>query len=376
MGSIEKKIFKDSKRIIVKVGSSLILNQKNGEINKDIIGFIVDDIKNLMSRGKEIMLVSSGALSLGKNKLDLKEKILKMSEKQAAASVGQIILINAWQEVFFKNKVQCAQILLTHLDAEIRKSSINARNTIESLIKLKTIAIINENDTVATKELRYGDNDQLAARVAQITSSDLCILLSDVDGLYDENPLKNPDAKLIKKIYKIDKYIERISDNTMSSVSVGGMETKIKAAKIALASGCNMVITNGYERESILSLEKEKKASWFIANTSPLTARKKWISSQMSAKASIVIDKGAAAALKEGASLLPAGILSVKGFFDKGDVINVIDKNENIVSVGLSSYSSEDVKLIAGAKSNEIEKLLGYHNKDVIVHRDDMVIRN
>ena len=376
MGSIEKKIFKDSKRIIIKVGSSLILNQKNGEINKDIIGFIVDDIKNLMSRGKEIMLVSSGALSLGKNKLDLKEKILKMSEKQAAASVGQIILINAWQKVFFKNKVQCAQILLTHLDAEIRKSSINARNTIESLIKLKTIAIINENDTVATKELRYGDNDQLAARVAQITSSDLCILLSDVDGLYDENPLKNPDAKLIKKIYKIDKYIERISDNTMSSVSVGGMETKIKAAKIALASGCNMVITNGYERESILSLEKGKKASWFIANTSPLTARKKWISSQMSAKASIVIDKGAASALKQGASLLPAGILSVKGFFDKGDVINVIDKDENIVSVGLSSYSSEDVKLIAGAKSNEIEKLLGYHNKDVIVHRDDMVIRN
>ena len=376
MDSIEKRILKSSKRIVVKVGSSLIISSVTGKVNTNILDFIVEDIRSLIRKGKEVMLVSSGALALGKNKLGIEGKHLKISDKQAAASVGQIILINAWEKVFSKNKMGCAQILLTHLDAEIRKSSINARNTIESLIKLNIIAIINENDTVATKELRYGDNDQLAARVAQITSSDLLILMSDVDGLYEENPIKNPNAMLLKKIVKIDKSIESISHNTSSSVSVGGMETKIKAAKISMASGCNMVITKGSDKKSISDLERGKKATWFIANTSPKSARKKWISSQMSATANIIIDKGAANALKKGASLLPAGILSINGFFEKGDVINVIDEKENVVSVGLAAYASKDVKLIAGSKSNEIEKLLGYHDKDVIIHRDDMVLRS
>ncbi len=376
MDSLEKKIFTSSKRIVIKIGSSLLINAENGKINNDIISYIVNDIKELILTKKEVMLVSSGALALGKHEIGLQNKALKTADKQAAASVGQILLVNAWQKAFSKNKIKCAQILLTHLDAEIRKSSINARNTIESLLKLKSIAIINENDTTATKELRYGDNDQLAARVAQITSSDLLILLSDVAGLHDKNPLKNPEAKLLKRIYRIDKYIEKMSDNTSSSISVGGMETKIKAAKISLASGCSMIITEGSKKNPILGLKSGKDASWFIANTSPRTARKKWISSQMSAKASIVIDNGAAKALKKGASLLPAGIISVRGFFEKGDVINVVDEIKNIISVGLASYSSEEVKLIAGAKSAEIEKLLGYHDKDVIIHRDDMVIRD
>ena len=241
---------------------------------------------------------------------------------------------------------------------------------------LRAIVSEAESRSTATKELRYGDNDQLAARVAQITSSDLLILLSDVAGLHDKNPLKNPEAKLLKRIYRIDKYIEKMSDNTSSSISVGGMETKIKAAKISLASGCSMIITEGSKKNPILGLKSGKDASWFIANTSPRTARKKWISSQMSAKASIMIDNGAAKALKKGASLLPAGIISVRGFFEKGDAINVVDEIKNIISVGLASYSSEEVKLIAGSKSNEIEKLLGYHDKDVIIHRDDMVIRD
>ena len=376
MDSINKEIIKNFKRVVIKVGSSLIVNSSNGKINDVIINYIVEDIKYLRSKGKEVMLVSSGALALGKHKLALNNKTLKIQDKQASASVGQIILINSWQKMFSKNRIECAQILLTHLDAEIRKSSINARNTIESLIKLDSIPVINENDTVATKELRYGDNDQLAARVAQITSSDLLVLLSDVHGLYDANPIKNPNAKLLERIYKIDKKIEKISENTSSSISVGGMETKVKAARISLAAGCNMVIAKGDNKNPIRKLEKDNKASWFIASTSPKTARKKWISSQMSTKAGIVVDGGAVDALKSGASLLPAGILSINGFFEKGDVINVFDEKRNVISVGLTSYSSKDAELIAGAKSNEIEALLGYHIKDVIIHRDDMVIRN
>ena len=273
-------------------------------------------------------------------------------------------------------KKQCGQILLTHLDAEIRSSAINARNTIESLIKLNTIPIINENDTVATKELRYGDNDQLAARVAQITSSDLLILLSDVDGLHTSNPKSNKNAELIKYIKKITKAIEKYSGDTSSSVAVGGMQTKIKAAKIAMSAGCNMIITRGNKISPISSILKNGNFSLFLTSTNPNTARKKWISSQVKIKGEIIIDKGAENALRKGASLLPAGILSISGTFYKGDIINVLNENKKIVCVGISAYPSKDAKIIAGAKSNEIQKLLGYHSKDVIIHRDDMVLRN
>ena len=245
MESIEKKIFNNSKRIVVKVGSALIIGKNSNLINHKILKNIVEEIIRLNKAGKEILLVSSGALALGKKSLKIKKNNLKISEKQAAASVGQVLLINAWKKHFYNYKKQCGQILLTHLDAEIRSSAINARNTIESLFKLKSIPIINENDTVATQELRYGDNDQLAARVAQITSADLLILLSDVDGLFTSNPKKNKKSKLIKYIDKVTRTIEKYSENTSSVVAVGGMQTKIKAAKIALSVGCNMIIAKG-----------------------------------------------------------------------------------------------------------------------------------
>lgn len=375
MESLEQKTLNNSKRIVIKVGSALIIGNNTNLINEKILGSIVSEIIKLKNEGKEVLLVSSGALALGKKSLKLKKENIKVSEKQAAAAVGQVLLINAWKKIFLKSKIQCGQILLTHLDAEIRSSAINARNTIESLLKLKTIPIINENDTVATKELRYGDNDQLAARVAQITSSDLLILLSDVNGLYTSNPKKNKKAKLIKYIRKISKDIEKNSENTSSSIAVGGMATKIKAAKIAMSAGCNMIITSGKKVMPISSIIKNNTFTLFLTNTSPKTARKKWISSQLEIKGKVMVDKGAENALIKGASLLPAGVISISGSFQKGDIINIINKNRDIICIGISAYPSNDIKIIAGYKSNEIENLLGYQSRDVIIHRDDMVIR-
>ena len=375
MEPLEKKIFNNAKRIVIKVGSALITGKKSNLINKKTLNNIVSEIKLLNNVKKEVLLVSSGALTLGRKHLNLKNINLKVSEKQAIASVGQVLLMNAWKEAFLDHDINCGQILLTHLDAEVRSSAINARNTIESLIKYGIVPIINENDSVATKELRYGDNDQLAARVAQIASANLLVLLSDVDGLYTSNPSKNKNARLIKRIYKIYKSIEKASENTSSTTAVGGMETKVKAAKIALASGCNMVITKGSKSNLFSSIFKNNKATWFISKTSPKSARKKWISSQMTVKGKIKVDKGAESALKEGASLLPSGIISISGSFEKGDAINVLNKSNEVICIGLSSYPSKDIKKIAGFKSTEIENLLGYHSKDVIIHRDDMVIR-
>ena len=376
MVSLEKQIFSQSSRIVIKIGSSLVSKTKGGLINKTILNNIVEEIKRLKKNKKEVMVVSSGALALGRKVLNIKEKKLKIAEKQAAAAVGQIILVNAWKEIFFKYKLNCGQVLLTHSDAENRRSSLNARNTLETLIKLDSIPIINENDTITTEELKYGDNDQLAARVAQISSADLLVLLSDVKGLYSSNPINNPKAKLINRIYKITKSIEKVSKNTVSPVAVGGMSTKIKAAKIAMATGCHMVITKGSTKNPIKNLLKEKSSTWFISETNPKNARKKWISSQLFIKGSLFIDEGAEKALRKEASLLPAGIISVKGNFEKGDIINIINKNNLVVCVGISSYPSEDAKRIAGFKSNEITKLLGYHAKDVVVHRDDLVLKN
>ena len=376
MDAFKKKLIHNSNRIVIKVGSSLLVNAESNFVNKKILNNICNDINYLVGQNKEILVVSSGALALGRKAINISDPHLKITEKQAISSIGQVLMINSWREAFSKYKIPCGQILLTHYDTETRRSSINARNTIEALIKLNSIAIINENDTIATKELRYGDNDQLAARVAQLACADLLIVLSDVDGLFDSNPEKNPQAKLIEKITNIDGKIEKISENTSSNNSVGGMETKIKAAKIAMAAGCNMIITKGSSSKPIKKLYEDGKSTWFYSDTSPKTARKKWISSQIKAKGSIIVDDGAEIALRNGASLLPPGIIEVNGDFFKGDTIKVFNKKKKLICIGFSSYPSEDAKKIAGFKSNEIKKVLGYHQKDVVIHRDDMVIKN
>jgi glutamate 5-kinase len=376
MDTLKKKLINNSTRIVIKVGSSLLVDTESNFINKKILNNICNDINYLVGQNKEILVVSSGALALGRKAINISDPHLKITEKQAISSIGQVLMINSWREAFSKYKIPCGQILLTHYDTETRRSSINARNTIEALIKLNSIAIINENDTIAIKELRYGDNDQLAARVAQLACADLLIVLSDVDGLFDSNPEKNPQAKLIEKITNIDGKIEKISENTSSNNSVGGMETKIKAAKIAMAAGCSMVITKGSSSNPIKKLYEDGKSTWFYSGTSPKTARKKWISSQIKAKGSIIVDDGAEIALRKGASLLPPGIIEVNGIFSKGDTIKVFNKKKKLICIGFSSYPSEDAKKIAGFKSNEIKKVLGYHQKDVVIHRDDMVIKN
>ena len=376
MDAFKKKLINNSTRIVIKVGSSLLVDAESNFVNKKILNNICNDINYLVGQNKEILVVSSGALALGRKAINISDPHLKITEKQAISSIGQVLMINSWREAFSKYKIPCGQILLTHYDTETRRSSINARNTIEALIKLNSIAIINENDTIATKELRYGDNDQLAARVAQLACADLLIVLSDVDGLFDSNPEKNPQAKLIEKITNIDGKIEKISENTSSNNSVGGMETKIKAAKIAMAAGCSMVITKGSSSNPIKKLYEDGKSTWFYSGTSPKTARKKWISSQIKSKGSIIVDDGAEIALRKGASLLPPGIIEVNGIFSKGDTIKVFNKKKKLICIGFSSYPSEDAKKIAGFKSNEIKKVLGYHQKDVVIHRDDMVIKN
>ena len=376
MDSLDKKLLLSSSRLIIKVGSSLLVNSKSNLINKRVLNYICRDINFLISQSKEVLVVSSGALALGKKALRIKNENLKISDKQAISAVGQILMINGWREMLSKYNLTCGQILLTHNDAELRRSSINARNTIESLIKLNSVAIINENDTVATKELKYGDNDQLAARVAQLACADMLVVLSDVDGLFERNPEKNAKAKLIKKVKIINKKIESISENTTSKNSVGGMETKIKAAKIALSAGCNMIITKGNTIKPIRKLFTGAESTWFYSDTTAKTARKKWISSQQKTCGSIIIDEGAEKAIIKGASLLPAGIIEVKGVFSKGDTIKVFNKKKKLICIGFSSYPSEDAKKIAGFKSNAIKKLIGYHQKDVVIHRDDMVIKN
>jgi len=375
MDPIKKKIFEESGRIVIKIGSSLITDTSKGLINKPSLNNIVNEIASLLGKGKEIVVVSSGAVALGKKTLKIMHKNLKLSEKQAAASVGQVMLINAWKTAFSKLKISCGQILLTHFDTENRRSALNARNTFEALMKSGAIPIINENDTVATKELKHGDNDQLAARVAQIFSADLLIILSDIEGLYSSNPKRKKDAKLFDKVYDVSKNIEKMSENTSSIYSVGGMQTKIKAAKISLAIGCHMIITKGTGKSPINNLIKGKKATWFISKISPKSARKSWISAQLKINGSITVDSGAEKALINGASLLPAGILSISGNFDKGDIINVFNVKKKVICTGITAYPANEAKIIAGAKSDEIEKLLGYHSKDVVIHRDDMIIR-
>ena len=377
MESLNKKILKSASRIVIKVGSSLLINERNNLIDKKVLNNICEDIDFLINQSKEVLIVSSGAFALGKKVLKINNTTnLKISDKQAVASIGQILMINSWREVLSKYNLICGQVLLTHQDAETRRNSINARNTIESLIKFNSIAIINENDTVATKELKYGDNDQLAARVAQLSCADLLIILSDVDGLYDSNPEKNPKAKLIKEVKIINKQIEKISENTSSKYSVGGMETKIKAAKIALASGCNLIITKGNKDNPIKKLFKNGKSTWFYTHTTAKTAKKKWISSQVKILGSIIIDDGAEDALKKGASLLPAGIIKVKGIFSKGDTIKVLNKNKKLVCIGFPLIHLKMLKKLQASKVAKLKKLLGYHQKDVVIHRDDMVIKN
>ena len=359
-----------AKKIVIKLGSSTIVD-KLGKFKKKWLLSLIDDIKKLKKNNQDVVIVSSGAIALGQNYLKIKNKKVKLEMSQAVASIGQIHLINEFQKLFDKNKIKIGQILITPDDTEQRRRALNARRTFENLFKLGAVPVVNENDTTATTEIKYGDNDRLAARVAQIIGADLLIILSDVDGLYESISNKK---SLIKKVDIIDNNILKLIDKKINTYGSGGMSTKLEAAKICMNAGCNMLIANGSKFNPIKIIKEKKLFTWFIPKMSNLDARKKWIISSLSSAAKIYIDQGASKALKSGKSLLPSGIIKVSGVFKKGDNILIVDNNNADVARALSSFTSDEINKIKGLQSNQIENILGYASKSEIIHKDDIVI--
>ena len=359
------------KKIVIKIGSSSIINNKSKKINSKWMIKLCKDIEKY-HKDKKIIIVCSGAIALGSNLIQKNKNLKKLEDKQAAAAVGQIELAHRWRQNLKKYNINIAQVLLTLQDSEVRRRYLNARKTINTLIANKVIPVINENDTVATEEIRYGDNDRLAARVAQMIDADLLILLSDVDGLYDKNPTKNTDAKKINAIYKITKSIEKMANSQTSTIGSGGMKTKISAAQICMNNGCDTIITNS-EKNNPLASNNKSNSSIFFANKNPSSSRKQWLLNHLHSSGFIKIDEGAHKAIKNNKSLLPAGVNEVGGKFNRGDVISVYYKNKGKVAIGISAYDMKEVKKILGIKSKEISIILGYEGRDEIIHKDDLV---
>ena len=360
-------LIKNSKKIVIKLGSSTVVDSK-GNFKIKWVTSLIKDIKKFREKS-DLVIVSSGAIALGQNYLKIKKKKIKLEMSQAIAAVGQIHLAGEFQKIFDKYKIKTGQILISPDDTEQRRRALNIRRTFDNLFKLKAIPIVNENDTTATSEIKYGDNDRLAARVAQIIGADTLIILTDVDGLYD----KFKNKKIIKTVSKIDSNIIAMIDNKKNSYGSGGISTKLDAAKICINAGCHMFIGNGKKNNPINNMVKSKIYTHFIPKISSLDARKKWIISSLKSAGKIYIDQGAARALSEGKSLLPAGIIKVDGTFEKGENVLIVDENEKSLARGLSSFASSEINKIKGKQSKEIENILGYLSKSEIVHKDDMV---
>jgi glutamate 5-kinase len=363
-----------AKRIVVKIGSSLLVDGTTGTLKAEWLNSLADDIAKLRADGKAVIVVSSGAIALGRNVLKLPKGALKLEDSQAAAAVGQIDLAHAYEEAFRARRLIAAQVLLTLGDTEERKRYLNARGTIATLLKLGAVPVVNENDTVATSEIRYGDNDRLAARVASMMSADCLVLLSDVDGFYSAPPGSRPDAKKLDEISDITPEIEAMAGDAGSELSKGGMVTKIEAAKIALSGGTHMVIASGKIMHSLAALAMPGVGSWFIARSDPMTARKKWIAGTLEPKGAIFVDKGAADALGSGKSLLPAGVTRLEGSFERGDAVVIKNGEGAELGRGLVAYDDSEARRLLGRKSSEIEAILGYVGDAELIHRDDMVL--
>ena len=374
--SAKTSLFDRAKIIVIKVGSSLLVDDDKNVINTAWLKGIAGDIVALKSEGKNVVVVSSGAIALGCRLLKIKNEKLKLQEKQAAAAAGQVLLAHAWMGALGTHQMQTAQILLSPDDTETRRKHINARTTMLTLLQLGAIPVVNENDTVATAEIRFGDNDRLAARVAAMVGADTLVLLSDVDGLYTANPNSDDAATHLAKVPQITSDIIAMAGPANAAYASGGMVTKLEAARIATSAGCQMVICNGKNLAPLTRLRAGAKHTLFTATHSPHTARKKWIAGSLSPKGKIRIDDGAVSALQEGRSLLPAGMIEVTGQFDRGDLIEVEKKAGTVIGHGLSSYSSDEAILICGHKSNEIETILGYRGRDEMIHADDLVIND
>ena len=361
------------KRVVIKIGSALLVDRGSG-IRKQWLDAICDDIAALKARGTDVLVVSSGAIALGRTVLDMPSGALKLEESQACAAVGQIALARHWSESLSRHQIVAGQILLTLGDTEERRRYLNARATLSQLLKIGAVPIINENDTVATTEIRYGDNDRLAARVATMAGADLLVLLSDIDGLYTAPPHLDPEAQFLDTIEEITPAIEAMAGGAASELSRGGMRTKIDAGKIATSAGCAMIIASGKMMNPLSSIENGARHSWFAASKSPVTARKTWIAGQLQPAGTIQVDNGAEGALRSGKSLLPAGVHSVSGAFHRGDTVSIVTIEGREIARGLAGYDADEARRICGRKSNEIENILGYAGRAAMIHRDDLVM--
>jgi glutamate 5-kinase len=361
-------LVENSKIIVLKLGSSTVIDNK-GKFKKKWVTSLIKDIKSY-GKKKSFVIVSSGAIALGQKYLKIQNKKIKLEMSQAIAAVGQIHLASEFQKLFEKYNIKTGQILISPDDTEQRRRALNVRRTFDNLFKLNAIPIVNENDTTATAEIKYGDNDRLAARVAQIISADTLVILSDVDGLYD----KSKSKKIISTVDRIDEKINSLIDNKKNNYGSGGISTKLDAAKICMNSGCHMFLANGKKNNPIKNMLKNKIYTHFNPKISSLDAKKKWIIGSLNSSGRIYIDQGASRALNNGKSLLPAGITKITGSFNKGENVLIVDQNEKHLARGLSSFNSKEIDKIKGKQSKEIEKILGYLSKSEIIHKDDMVM--
>ena len=363
-----------ARRLVIKMGSALLVDEAEGTIHQARLAGLAADVAELRAGGTEVMIVTSGAIAVGRRHLGFAPGSLKLEEKQAAAACGQIRLAHAYQEALAAHDVTVAQVLLTIDDTEERRRYLNARNTITTLLETGAVPIINENDTVATTEIRFGDNDRLGARVAAMMSADTLLLLSNIDGMYDADPTRSAGATWIPRIETITPEIEAAAGAAGSADASGGMQTKLAAARIAMAAGCHMVIACGDVDRPVREIENGARCTWFVSNASPRAARKQWIAGSLQPRGTLTIDAGAEKALAAGRSLLPAGVGAVDGNFQRGEAVIVKSASDVLVGRGLTAYSAEDARRIMGHKTGEIERILGYRGRDAIIHRDDLVL--
>jgi glutamate 5-kinase len=362
------------RRIVVKVGSSLLVDSAAGGLKRDWLDSLAADIAGLHKDKRDVLVVSSGAIALGRAVLKLGARSLRLEEAQAAAAVGQIALARAWSERLSAHGLVAGQVLLTLGDTEERRRYLNARETIDKLLEWKNVPVINENDTVATSEIRYGDNDRLAARVATMTSADLLVLLSDVDGLYDKPPAQGGGAKRIAVVPRITPEIESMAGASGSELSRGGMVTKIEAGKIATSAGTHMVIALGHVAHPLDAIVKGAACTWFLTPANPVTARKKWIAGSLEPHGAVTIDAGAVKALRGGKSLLPAGVTRIDGGFGRGDAVVVRGPDGGEIGRGLVAYDADDAERIKGKSSADVQAILGFTGRTEMIHRDDLVL--
>jgi glutamate 5-kinase len=364
----------DFRRIVVKVGSSLLVDSQAGKLKEAWLASLAVDLAALHGDKRDLLVVSSGAIALGRAVLKLPPGPLKLEDSQAAAAVGQIALARTWTEALWRHHITAGQVLVTLGDTEERRRYLNARSTIDKLLEWRAVPVINENDTVATSEIRYGDNDRLAARVATMVSADLLVLLSDVDGLYDAPPGTTASAKHIPRVERITPSIEGMAGAAGSELSRGGMQTKVEAAKIVTGAGTHMIIASGRLDHPLRAIAEGARSTWFIAADNPITARKKWIAGSLEPKGTLTIDAGAIAALRRGKSLLPAGVVRVDGAFNRGDAVIIRGPDGAEIARGLCAYDADDAKKISGRSSPDIASILGFSGRTEMVHRDDLVV--